>query len=289
MGGGCRHPDVARSSTRHGINRTSPVSQTAASLVSLFANVTVLADPDGGRIVGPMRRWMLAWLIVVAAASLAGYAFARQSSARKVSETRHGWTSYAPLALAHGSRASVAPPLPSPPKSLAARRLSSSGPKPLRPGTILPQGDLGIRVFADRRHGFALATRLAAGVQTYPVDSSDGGQTWRVAGPILHIDAAQGAIAVDQAGVQGPRFYYAWDSGYNTVVDVTTDAGRLWWQASLPGAVLSVTPQTGGRGVLNALVEGPTSDPQGRGASLWTYQTTDGRHWRYLGSLNAVS
>jgi hypothetical protein len=221
---------------------------------------------------------------------MGGLAFTRQNPTRQASATtRHGWTSYAPLAPASGTRRRVASGRLAPPNRVVARRLLPSAPHGLASGTILPQEDLGIRVFADRRHGFALAIRLAGGVQTYPVASSDGGQTWRVAGPILHVDAAQGAIAVATPGVQGPRFYYAWDDGYNSIVDVTTDAGRRWWQTFLPGAVLSVTPETGpGKGLI-ALVEGPTTDPGGHGASLWDYRTTDGRHWRYMGSLNAVS
>jgi hypothetical protein len=193
------------------------------------------------------------------------------------------------MALASGSPSMFASGQPSPPRSVLARRLRPSAAHGLRSGTILPQADLGIRVFADRRHGFALAFRLAGGGQTYPVASSDGGQTWRIAGPVLHINAAQGAIAVNEPGVQGSRFYYAWDDGYNTVIDVTTDAGRHWWQTFLPGAVLSVTSEPGTGGGLAALVEGPTTDPSGHGASLWDYRTSDGRRWRYLGSQNAVS
>ena len=103
--------------------------------------------------------------------------------------------------------------------------------------------------------------------------SSDSGRTWHIAGPILHIDAAQGAIAVNTPGVAGPGFYYAWGNGYNNIVDATTDAGRRWWQTSLPGAVLSVTTETSTTGALVALVEGPTTDPAGHGASLWSYLT----------------
>ena len=40
---------------------------------------------------------------------------------------------------------------------------------------------------------------------------------------------------------------------------------------------------------LTAIVEGPTSAPNGRGASLWAYLSTDGRRWTYKYSLNALS
>ena len=113
----------------------------------------------------------------------------------------------------------------------------------------------------------------------------------RVAEPLADVHRGH---ARDWAGRPRPRadaclHQHAWDDGYNTIVDVTTDAGRRWWQTSLPGAVLSVTTEGGTVGGLIALVEGPTTDPAGHGASLWSYRTTDGRQWRYLGSLNAVS
>ncbi len=153
----------------------------------------------------------------------------------------------------------------------------------------MPANDLGVRVFADRLHGFALAQ--TPGGEMFPANSSDGGRTWHVDGPVLHAPAAQGAIAVNEPGVAGPRFYFAWPSGFDTVVDVSTDAGAHWWAASLPGLILSVTSNPSSTkpvGGLTAIVEGPTSDPTGRGASLWEYHTTNGRRWRYVSSLNAT-
>lgn len=126
---------------------------------------------------------------------------------------------------------------------------------------------------------------------TYPAATSDGGRIWRIDGPILHIPAAQGSIAVTLAGIEGPRFYYAWAGGSNSVVDVTTDGGRHWWQAFLPDAVISITPDENEialKGGLTALVAGPAPDPHGRGASVWTYHTTDGRDWRYTYALNVT-
>ena len=185
------------------------------------------------------RRW-LAGIVFIAAGSLAGLALAQQTPTRQAAlASRHDARNDAALAPASGQRGGMASGVPAPPTRVAARRLLPSAPHGLRFGTVLPQNDLGVRVFIDRRHGFALATRLAGGVQTYPVASSDSGRTWHIAGPILHIDAAQGAIAVSTPGVAGARFYYAWGNGYNNIVDATTDAGRRWWQTSLPGAVLS--------------------------------------------------
>ena len=150
---------------------------------------------------------------------------------------------------------------------------------------------LGARVFADNRHGFALTTGFALRAATYPVATGDGGKDWHVAGPILHILAAQGAVAVTDPGIEGTRFYFAW-GGSNNVVDVTTDGGHRWWQVFLPGTVLSVTADqtdAGLGGGLTATVAGPTTDPSARGASLWIYHTTDGRSWRYTSSFNVTS
>lgn len=183
--------------------------------------------------------------------------------------------------------------VPRPPRVAHARHLRPSAPGGLRFGSRVPARDLaGARVFADGRHGFALTSVVALRGETYPVASGDGGRSWHVAGPILHIPAAQGAVAVTQAGIEGPHFYYTWAGGGNGVVDVTIDGGRHWWQVFLPGAVLSVTAdQLEARlgGGLTATVAGPTPDPSGRGASVWTYHTTDGRNWRYRSSFDVTS
>lgn len=176
----------------------------------------------------------------------------------------------------------------SPPKAVTARRLRPSAPAGLRPGTPVGSGFTGVRVFANRRVGFAVTNVPQAGGGTYPVATSNGGRTWRTDGPVLHIPAAQGAVAVGQAGVLGPRIYFAWCGACNTVIDVTADAGKRWWQTLMPGIVLAVIGGSNPRAGLTAIIEGPASAPNGRGASLWVYLSTDGRRWTYKYSLNAV-
>jgi hypothetical protein len=144
-------------------------------------------------------------------------------------------------------------------------------------------------VFANPRVGFAAPALLQAGDATYPLITTDGGRTWRIDGPVLHIPAAQGAIAVGQPGVLGARIYFAWCGGCNMVIDVTPDAGRHWWQAFMPGEVLSVIGGPDPRAGLIAIIEGPTTAANGRGASLWVYLSTNGRRWTYRYSMNAVS
>ena len=148
---------------------------------------------------------------------------------------------------------------------------------------------IGIRVFADRRTGFAITNILKAGDGTYPVATTNAGNTWRTDGPVLHIPAAQGAIAVGQAGVAGTRIEFAWCGACNNVIDITPDAGKHWWQANMPGQVLSVVGSPNARDGLIAIVEGPTAAADGRRASLWVYASSTGLRWAYSRSMNAVS
>ena len=141
----------------------------------------------------------------------------------------------------------------------------------LRVGTQVKPSRLGKRVFVDARHGFALD---AAGQATYAVATSDGGRTWRTSSPALVVHAAQAPLEVSEIGAVSSRVYFA--SGAEAA-DVTPDAGRHWYRALFPGAVLSVFQRGPGLG-LAALVEGSgTSVPND-----WVYVSADGgRHWRY--------
>lgn len=195
--------------------------------------------------------------------------------------------SSAPHAASRSS--TTAPNNASPPKTVTARRLRPSAPTGLRPGTPVGSGFTGVRVFANRHVGFATTNLPQAGGGTYPVATSDSGRRWRTDGPVLHIPAAQGSVAIGQAGVLGPKIYFAWCGACNTVIDVTPDAGKHWWQTFMPGNVLAVIGGSDPRAGLTAIIEGPTSASNGRGASLWDYLSTNGRRWTYKYSLNAVS
>jgi hypothetical protein len=187
------------------------------------------------------------------------------------------------------SSSATAPNGSSPPKTVTARRLRPAAPGGLRPGTPVSHGFAGVRVFANRLAGFAIAELPRAGDGTYPIATSDGGKTWRTAGPVLHIPAAQGPVAVSQTGVLGRRIYFAWCGACNMVIDVTPDAGKHWWQTFMPGEVLAVLGGSNARAGLTAIVAGPTSAPNGRGASLWVYLSTDGHRWTFNHDINAVS
>jgi hypothetical protein len=94
---------------------------------------------------------------------------------------------------------------------------------------------------------------------------------------------------VDQAGVTGSRIRFAWCGACNNVIDITPDAGKHWWQANMPGEVLSLVGSPHPRAGLIAIVKGPTPAADGRGASLWVYTSSSGRRWAYSRSMNAVS
>jgi hypothetical protein len=164
-----------------------------------------------------------------------------------------------------------------------------AAPGGLRPGTPVNPAFTSIRVFANRRIGFAITDIPKAGDGTYPVSTANGGKNWQTDGPVLHIPAAQGAIGVGQAGVAGSKIFFAWCGACNSVIDITPDAGKHWWQAFMPGQVLTLLGTPYARAGLIAVVEGPTSAANGRGASLWVHISTDGRRWSYNHRMNAVS
>lgn len=148
-------------------------------------------------------------------------------------------------------------------------------PHPVAPGTRVRSTDVFTpRVFADDLTGFALADQ---GNAQYPVTSQDGGRTWRIDGPQLHVDAADGAEGVGSVGLRTAHTFYAFGS---SVVDVTTNGGRTWWEAFLGELVVAVVP--GPRHSLVAYVQQQLS----QSVSTWQYVSVDGgRHWRYTTRL----
>jgi hypothetical protein len=140
-----------------------------------------------------------------------------------------------------------------------------------RPGTRVRSADLGTRVFADARHGFALAS-IDDG--QFPAATADGGRTWRVNGPVLHENAAQAPLSVNEVGIANRRTYFAFGGGQ--VVDVTSDGGRHWFRAILGDVVVAVAAPGDGRLIAFAQVAG-----SGSRANTVVYVSRDGgRHWR---------
>ena len=118
---------------------------------------------------------------------------------------------------------------PAAPLHVSARRLLPR-PGALAPGRAVSSSEVfSYRVFANNSDGFALA---GVGSAQYPARSVDGGRTWRIDGPQVHIDAADGAEGVGFVGVAGPRTFFAYGS---SAVDVTTDGGRHWSYTQMMG------------------------------------------------------
>ena len=147
-------------------------------------------------------------------------------------------------------------------------------------GTLLNSSYLfGERAFANTRDGFALVNDGSA---QYPAITTDGGRTWRIGGPQVHIDAADGPEGVSYVGLTSPRTYFAYGS---SAVDVTSNAGRTWWETLMGELVVSVVP---GRepNDLVAYVQQSLSNDRPNPAVTWQYVTHDGgRHWTYSTDL----
>lgn len=143
------------------------------------------------------------------------------------------------------------------------------------PGTVVRSSALfGDRVFLNADEGVALANGDNA---QYPALTTDGGRVWRIDGPPLHVDAADGAEGVGSVGIASPRTFFAYGS---SVVDVTTDGGRRWRETYLGEGVAAVVPSY--RNELVAYVEQSVSNQHLNPAVTWQYVSRDGgRHWRY--------
>ena len=169
--------------------------------------------------------------------------------------------------------------VPSQPRVVAGR-ITSGAFRTIKPGTPVESKVLTTRVFADARHGFALFDDRAG--ETFPATTTDGGRVWRIAGPVLHAPAAQGALAVTQVGTAGPGRYMAFGDG--SVVDVTNDGGKHWWRAGLGDDVPAVIA-SGGDLIAFAQEQEPTAR-ETLHAVVWAYRSTDGgRVWHATSAL----
>lgn len=151
------------------------------------------------------------------------------------------------------------------------------------PGSVVGSSALfGDRVFLNADEGVALANGDNA---QYPVLSTDGGRVWRIDGPPLHVDAADGAEGVGSVGITAPRTFFAYGS---SVVDVTTDGGPTWWETFLGELVVAVVP--GPRNELVAYVQQQLDNNSINPAATWQYVSRDGgRYWSYTTALGALS
>ena len=166
--------------------------------------------------------------------------------------------------------ASVASPPTTVTGTLIARRTGTLG-----PGTVVRSANLGLRVFPNAQHGFALAD---VGQAQYPARTANGGRTWRINGPALHVNAAQAPLVVLQVGAANQHAYFAWGGpGGGQVVDVTNDAGRHWWQAILGDIVMAVVAGADGR--LVALAQNAPASHDANAQTVVYISKDGGRHW----------
>ena len=96
----------------------------------------------------------------------------------------------------------------------------------------------GRRVYVNLRDGFTLVDVNGGLV---PVRTADAGRTWQIDGPSLYIPgAADSADTVEDFDAQSASTFYVYGGG--SVVDVTSDGGRVWRQAIFQGLQAGVLP-----------------------------------------------
>jgi hypothetical protein len=130
------------------------------------------------------------------------------------------------------------------------------------------------RVFIDSQDGVAL---VSVREEAMPARTTDGGRVWRIDGPGLFTEeAADAAIIVDDLDAEDASTFYAYGGG--NVVDITSDGGRVWRQATFQGLEASVSPVAKG---LAAYVDQSNSTGS-RGLTIQFYTTNGGRSWRVI-------
>ncbi len=166
------------------------------------------------------------------------------------------------------------------PDELVAHRLHNFYDRFVRRGMVVRQAnDVGPgRVFDNQNHGFALA---AVRNEIYPATTHDGGRTWRVNGPLLVGDGADASTIVTDVGVASANTYFAY-GGARSVIDLTSDAGKQWWQVAQDGSILAVLAEPKRRLAAVVQFQQHPNGPLVGSAFNAVYVSTDqGRHWRY--------
>ena len=162
-----------------------------------------------------------------------------------------------------------------PPATVTATQIPPSrSPTFLKPGKIVSASDLGVRAFINSNDGVALNQGMSLDGVTYPVATVDGGKTWRIDGPELHIPAANAPNVVTQVGAGAPATYFAYGGpgGANSVA-VTSDGGKHWYRAYLGG------------GIVAAVVDSNRELYAFTGAAGDYHSTNGGRVWHYSASV----
>ena len=177
-------------------------------------------------------------------------------------------TALAATAVVGISGAAAAKPKPA---KTVTGSLVKRTPHTLKPGS--KASGKGMRVLVTGKVGW----KLASGTQAqYAAKTTDGGKTWRIASPALHVAAAQAPLSVSLIGASSAKVAYAFGAGQ--VADVTSDGGKHWYRALFNGTVMAVVP--GPRKRLIAFVDGG-ANASGPTAPTWQYTSKDGgRTWK---------
>ena len=141
-------------------------------------------------------------------------------------------------------------------------------------GTAVPGHDVTAAVSDNSKLKFGLAT-FPSSTQTYPAISTNGGTSWKVDGPMFHVDALQGASVVASSGVLPPHGAYFWARAGN-LIWITYDEGAHWWNVVFGAGVDDLSSR---HGTFEAVVFGA----QVRATALqrFLYVSSDsGKIWR---------
>jgi hypothetical protein len=122
---------------------------------------------------------------------------------------------------------------PKPPKTVKGAVFTRKG--SIKPGTKVAGG--GKRILIGAKAGW---TMVSAKQAQYAAKTTDGGKTWRIASPALHVNAADAPESVAQLGALSGNAAYAFGGGQ--VADVTTNGGKTWYQSLWQGTVTAVVP-----------------------------------------------
>ena len=162
-----------------------------------------------------------------------------------------------------------------PPRTIRATAIQVSHANGLlAPGTIVKSSSLGGRVFINASRGLALNSGQSLRGVTYPVATVNGGKTWKIAGPALHVPAANAPDVVTQIGAAPPATYFVFGGpGGANSVDVTADGGAHWFRAYL------------GDGVVAAVVASNGELFAFTGSSGAYYSKDNGRIWHYTKTI----
>lgn len=136
-------------------------------------------------------------------------------------------------------------------------------------GAPVPRSDVTTTVSENGSVKFGLAT-FPSSTQTYPVISTDSGASWKIDGPLFHVDAAQGASVVASIGALRPHGAYFWGRGGN-VIWITRGSGAHWLTAAFAGGVERVSET---KGILAAVALGDQVN-HGTAVQRFLYESTD--------------